>query len=438
MSLPQVYVLDTSAIINDPFIFDNFQDCQIVVPGMVLEELDKLKHQHGQHAKNARLAIRRLDELTSQDGFIGGKITLPHNVVLSFDFAQHPTNGDPSPDAKIIACAYAKNDGQHEVFVVSDDGNMKVRARGLTMQAISFERGDDNLSEIYGGVKTVVNPDAAFVLQTQKVIDPKDFDLELYTNECVLFTDEAGNGQGMGRMCENGSVKVVRGTRAYGISPKNKDQTFALDLLTDPSIPLVSLVGRAGSGKTLIAMAACLDQVMEQKSYSKLVVYKPMVAVGAEIGFVPGSIEEKLAPWLESIDDSLEMLLNPSNAKPGTKDGRRTSWRETVAMWAERGQIEFGALTYIRGRSINNAIILIDEVQNLTKDDVKTILTRVGANTKIILTGDLEQIDNPKLDPVNNGLAYVIDKFRGNKLAANITMHHCERSALASEAARLL
>ena len=211
----------------------------------------------------------------------------------------------------------------------------------------------------------------------------------------------------------------------WGTEPRNKEQQFAFDLLLDPNIPVISLVGKAGSGKTLLALAAGLEQTFGQRSqYKKIVVTKPVEPVGKDIGFLPGSMEDKMLPWLAPIQDNLQFLMGDDKA--------------TLELYMEKGQIEVEAMTFIRGRSISNAFIVIDEVQNMTQHEIKTVLTRVGEGTKIVLTGDIEQIDNVYIDATNNGLSYVVERLKDEQITGHVTLLKGERSKVATIAATKL
>ena len=219
--------------------------------------------------------------------------------------------------------------------------------------------------------------------------------------------------------------KVVETKDAvWGLKPRNKEQTFALDLLNDPSVPIVTLVGKAGCGKTLLAIAAGLDQVLEKNMFKKLIVSRPVQPLGKDIGYLPGTMEEKMRPWLMPIQDNIDFLLNGES--------------KSMEMFFEDGTIQIEALTYIRGRSISNAFVIIDEAQNLTMHELKTIITRVGENTKIVLTGDVEQIDSVYLDAISNGLSYAVEKFKQHGLAGHVTLLKGERSKVATLASKIL
>jgi PhoH-like ATPase len=233
----------------------------------------------------------------------------------------------------------------------------------------------------------------------------------------------------MGRKVAPDCVKLIRKQYPWNISGRNKEQNFAIDLIMDKNVDLVTLIGRAGTGKSLIVLATALELVLGRKEYDKFIIYRPIQPVGNDIGYLPGTMEEKLAPWFSAIMDNFEMLFS-------TKHGG--DWKRELEMYQKKGRIEMEAITYIRGRSIPNAIILVDEAQNLSKEDVKTILTRAGEGTKIILTGDIEQIDNSLLDATSNGLTHVIEKFKDSELAGHVTFTQGERSKLASKAAEIL
>jgi PhoH-like ATPase len=248
-------------------------------------------------------------------------------------------------------------------------------------------------------------------------------------HECVLFESPNGDGISMGRKVSNNKLKLIRKIYPWGVSSRNKEQSFAMDLIMDKGIDLVTLVGKAGTGKSLILLATAIELVISRKEYDKFIIYRPIQSVGNDIGYLPGTMEEKLAPWFQAIMDNFELLF-------GNKVG--ADWKRDLEMFQKKGKIEMEAITYIRGRSIPNAIILVDECQNLSKEDVKTILTRAGEGTKIILTGDIEQIDNSSLDATNNGLIHVIEKFKDSEMAGHITFTQGERSRLASKAAEIL
>lgn len=434
----KTYVLDTSTLIYDPTAFRHFPDSDVIIPIVVLNELDKLKKQAGEVGKNARVAIRLLDDV-SDLGDISMGILLDDEIMLRIDATHRDMSnpvyagfGDPTyADTHILACAYAHKVemGNSDVSLVSNDINLRVKAKSRSIDA---EKHDEkySLSELYPGFQVVTHEDAGMALLQDGKIDPRVFGVKLNPNECVLFQADNGDGIAMGRKVATDCVRLVRKSFPWGIASRNKEQQFAMDLILDRNIDLVTLIGKAGTGKSLIVLAAALDLVLAKKEYDKFIIYRPIQPVGNDIGYLPGTMEEKLAPWFSAIMDNFELLFTP---KHGGGD-----WKRELEMYQKKGKIEMEAITYIRGRSIPNAIILVDECQNLSKEDVKTILTRAGEGTKIILTGDIEQIDNSLLDATSNGLTHVIEKFKDSELAGHITFTQGERSKLASKAAEIL
>jgi PhoH-like ATPase len=434
----KTYVLDTSTLIYDPAAYKHFSHSDVVIPIAVLNELDNLKKQSGEAGKHARVAIRLLDEIADK-GDISTGILLDEDVLLKIDANYYdPSNtayagfGDPTyGDTQILICAYSTwlEHPSHDVALVSNDINLRVKAKSRSIDAIAHEGDKFSLSDLYAGVRTIVHEEAGMDLQKLGYIDPRAYEFDLFPNECVMFENEFGDGIAMGRKVAPDKLKVIRKITPWGIHSRNKEQSFAIDLIMDKNVDLVTLIGRAGTGKSLIVLATAMELVFGRKEYDKFIIYRPIQPVGNDIGYLPGTMEEKLAPWFQAIMDNMETLLTVKNGD---------NWRRELEMFQKRGMIEMEAITYIRGRSIPNAIILIDECQNLSKEDVKTILTRAGENTKIILTGDIEQIDNSVLDATSNGLTYVIEKFKDSDLAGHVTFTQGERSKLASKAAEIL
>lgn len=425
------YILDTSAIVNDPLFFKSYENCELILPIAVLDELDKLKKQFGEAGKNARVAIRLLDEI-SDKGDISVGVLLENGVTLTVDIQDHPKMGDSLyGDTHIIACAnhYNKEFPEDDVTLVSNDINLRIRAKALSIVAESYQKDRTDVSELFSGLKKIVDPEAAADLLQDGIIDPAGYNLKLDPNECVLFLDDDGTELALGRKTNSNTLRLVKPMYPWSLSPRNKEQTLAIDMISDARIPLITLIGKAGCGKTLIALAASLELVLNKKQYDKFIIYRPIQPMGNDLGYMPGEMSEKLAPWFSAINDNFEVLFSASH---GDK------WRTSFEAVKKKDRIQMEALTYIRGRSIPNAIMLIDESQNISKEEMKTILTRVGEGTKIILTGDIEQIDNKDLDPMNNGLSYIIEKFKDSPLAGHITFTQGERSALATKAAAIL
>lgn len=430
----KLYVLDTSALINDPFAYKKFNNSTVIIPIIVLSELDKLKKQSAEAGKHARVAIRALDEICSL-GDISVGILLEDNILLKVDVSyksdnEYPEFGDPDyGDTKILKCAYSHYLTNDTTTLVSNDINLRVKAQAFGMFAEEHKSESVSLSDLYSGNRTINNEEAGEELLHSGFINIDDHQLDLFPNECVSFTNEDGEIICMGRKVDDNKVAILKKVYPWSIAGRNKEQSFAIDLIMDPNVDLITLIGQAGTGKSLIVLASALELVLNKKKYEKLIIYRPIQPVGNDIGYLPGTQEEKLAPWFQAIMDNFEILFSTKNTP---------EWRKNLEMYQKKGRIEMEAITYIRGRSIPNAIILVDECQNLSKEEVKTILTRAGENTKVILTGDIEQIDNSFLDASDNGLTYVIEKFKESDMAGHVTFIQGERSRLASEAAKIL
>jgi PhoH-like ATPase len=432
------FVLDTSVLIYDPCAYKQFPDSDVVIPIVVLNELDNLKKSPAEAGKNARVAIRLLDDICDQ-GDISTGILLDNDILLKIDatyrncaLPPYDGLGDATyGDTHILACLCETwhNHPERDVTLVSNDINLRVKAKSRGIDAEAHEGKRYSLSDLYAGNQIVVHEDAGMDLQQNGFIDPRVYGLNLAPHECVLFQADNGDGITMGRQVAPDKVKVVRKQYPWDLASRNKEQSYAIDLIMDKNIDLVTLIGQAGTGKSLIVLACALELVLSRKEYDKFIIYRPIQPVGNDIGYLPGTMEEKLAPWFGAIMDNFELLFSNKN---------NGDWKRELEMYQKKGKIEMEAITYIRGRSIPNTIILVDECQNLSKEEVKTILTRAGENTKIILTGDLDQIDNSGLDAVNNGLTNVIEKFRTSELAGHITFTQGERSKLASKAAEIL
>lgn len=428
-------MLDTSSLVSAPSVYKDIDPGSLVIiPIIVLGELDKLKKFPGGPGRNARVAIRNIDAV-SELGDISTGVLLDNGTVVKVDAKHfdlsHPAYsgfGDPTyGDTQILACVYTiwnSSPEGCEVILVSNDINLRIKAKSRGIEAIGFE-GGSKVNELYSGCSEIVDEDKGFELKDSGSISADGLDANLH--EFITFKTENGNIVSSGRKVSDNKIKLVKSNKLWEITPRNDEQKFAADLIMDRGIDLVTMVGPAGCGKSLVALAAALELVLSRREFNKLVIYRPIQPMGSDIGFIPGSVEEKLAPWFEAIMDSFEILF-----------GAKNDWRRELEMFKKKGRIEMNALTYIRGRSIPNAIILCDEFQNLTKEEAKTILTRVGEGTKIILTGDINQIDKEDLDAGNNGLTYVIEKFKDSPLAGHITLTKGERSRLATLAADIL
>ena len=433
--MPKTYILDTSVLIYDPQAYNHFPGSEVIIPIIVLNELDRLKKFPNDAGKNARVAIRNLDGI-SDKGDISIGILLDNNVMLKIDTTYIDTSiepylglGDPTyGDTQILACAIMYNK-HNDVTLVSNDINLKIKAKARGMDAVSHNEKGASVNDLYSGVQIICDEEAGAELQQVGGLDPRELDLELELNECVVFTNNEGVEVASGRRVTDNYIKLTRQLFPWNLSSRNIQQSLAIDMIMDPNIDLVSLVGFAGTGKSLITLAACLELVLNKRQYDKLIIYRPIQPVGSDIGYLPGSESEKLAPWFGATMDHFQTLF-------GSKIGN--DWKRDFEMYVKKGKIELSALTYIRGKSINNAIIFLDECQNISKEEIKTILSRAGEKSKIIIAGDILQIDCKDLNAIDNGLTYTIEKFKGQGIYAHITLTKGERSRLATLAAEIL
>ena len=436
----KTYVIDTSVFLSDANALYRFKNNDIVIPIKVLEEIDKHKKRQDSVGFNARLIIKHLDELRSKGSLhkglrIGKGMGILRVAKASSDLPKDLDFNVPDHQILSVAVHESKENEKRKVIVVSRDINMRVIADSLGLISEDYETNSivEDKDKVYEGFAEVLVDDE-FI---ERFYDHEDMVLEesmvkekLYPNQFLLLISSSNpKKSAICRFFDHKKplkpINVKDYSKSWGVVPRNKEQTFAYDLLFDDDIPLVSLIGRAGSGKTLMAIAAGLEQTVGfgERKYKKIVVSRPVQPMGKDIGFLPGTMEEKMLPWLMPIHDNLEFIL-------GNK--------HQIKSYFEKGQIEVEAITYIRGRSISNAFIIIDEAQNLTAHEVKTIITRVGENTKIILTGDIEQIDNIYTNETSNGLTYAIEKFKHADLAGHITFRKGERSKIATLASKVL
>ncbi len=435
----KTYVLDTSVYLTDSKCINSFGNNDILIPLKVLEEIDKHKKRQDSVGSQARSIIRHLDSLRDKGSLSKGvRIEKGMGIVRvsSYNPLCLPDDLDlDDSDNQIIATALSEKESapkSRKVVVVSRDINMRVKcdSLGLLTEDYQAEQVLDHAEGLYTGRAEILVDEQdidRFYSGDEIWIDPDEHILS--PNQFVMLISSSNDKKTALARFENYGMplqKIVKSNRrVWSTEPRNKEQQFAFDLLLDPTVPVVSLVGKAGSGKTLLALAAGLEQTFGQNSlYKKIVVTKPVEPVGKDIGFLPGSMEEKMLPWLAPIQDNLQFLMGDDKA--------------TLELYMEKGQIEVEAMTFIRGRSISNAFIVIDEVQNMTQHEIKTVLTRVGEGTKIVLTGDIEQIDNVYIDATNNGLSYVVERLKEEQITGHVTLLKGERSKVATIAATKL
>ncbi|SFA76185.1 PhoH-like ATPase [Bacillus sp. cl95] len=442
--LSKIYVLDTNVLLQDPYSIFSFEDNEVVIPAVVLEEVDSKKRYMDEVGRNARQVSRIVDSLR-QTGRLHEKISLENGGSLRIELNHRSFHElqdifvEKTNDNRILAVAKNLSDEEETkengklVILVSKDALVRVKADAIGLYAEDFL--SDRVVEvdhIYTGFHEVYVP----LEVLGKFYEKGELSLSeitnhpFYPNQFLIMKDALGSSSSAIGMVERTGKKVrklnMNHDHVWGIHPRNVQQTMAIELLLRKDLPLVTMIGKAGTGKTLLALASGLMQTEDLRDYKKLIVARPIVPLGKDLGYLPGEKQEKLRPWMQPIYDNLEFLFNTK--KPGELD----------AILAGMGSIEVEALTYIRGRSIPDQYIIIDEAQNLTKHEVKTILTRVGEGSKVVLMGDPEQIDHPYLDAYNNGLTYVVEKFKDQMISGHIKLLKGERSGLARLAADLL
>ncbi len=435
------FVLDTNVILYDPNAIFNFQDNTVVIPIWVIEEIDDFKKDMGDTGRNARELSRHLDKLRHQGDLTKGVKLDNGGRILVWTETNH-TTGLPgylkkeSYDNLILSTAYYIFKKGDPVVFITKDVNLRIKANALGITAEDYETHRVEVEGLYKGWRScAVQESLIQTLYQEKKIKPSDLPKNsLQENEFVHLTSETNPSQSALGIHKRGDVHLLPPLppAVWGIRPRNLEQQFALHLLLDDTIPLVTLSGKAGTGKTLLALAAGLAKTLDESRYQRLLVSRPIFPIGRDIGFLPGEIKEKLRPWMAPIFDNLEFLLHTTK---GERNERKGPKYEALV---EQGLMEIEALTYIRGRSIPNQFFLVDEAQNLTPHEAKTIITRVGEGTKIIFTGDIYQIDNFYNDASHNGLSSIIESIKSEPLAGHMTLSKGERSALAELATNRL
>jgi len=433
------YIIDTNVLLHDPNSLLSFADNHVLVPIEVIEEIDRFKRESTELGQNARTVSRMLDGFRGE-GSLSEGVTLPNGGKLKIAFYKNGhANGDGhvngnSVDNRILSLAASiqKAQPKNATVLVSKDINLRIKADALGLLAEDYETDRVFITDLYTGMAEMsVSTDRMAAFRANGELDLES-GKKYFPNEYCTLTDETNPKRTALTKVDATGTKLVPiidcREGIWGIKPRNREQHFAFDSLLDDRVKLVTLMGKAGTGKTLLAMAAGLKRTVLDREFRRLVVARPTISMGKELGFLPGSLEEKLAPWMQPIHDALEMLsdLNMGHDHRRSGDLMRS------------GSIVVEALSYIRGRSIANQFMIIDEAQNLTPLEAKTIITRVGSGTKIIFTGDPYQIDNPYVDSSSNGFNYVVSRFRDQAIAAHIELQKGERSELAELAANIL
>jgi PhoH-like ATPase len=443
----KIYVLDTNVLIHNPQAMFSFHGNDVVIPITVIEEIDNFKKGLDEKGRNARQIGRQLDKLRQkgslQEGISldsGGTLRVVVNKTIPDEMEGLIKDVN---DNLIIMTAYriSQEEAKNEVILISKDANVRIKADAIGIKSQNYEEDNINFQELYSGIfELEIAPDKLDKFRKDEFLE-NNFG-QIYPNQFVAFKlpGEPETVEMARYSVENNTIyplKYYHGEEIFGIKSRNLEQKIAMDLLMDPAVQLVSLVGKAGTGKTLIALAAGLNQVVENELYKRLVVSRPIFPLGKDMGYLPGSKKDKFNPWMQPIYDNMEILLTNKQASGDDKSGKVFGKKDTTLQdYLDFGFIELEPLTYIRGRSLPQQYIIIDEAQNLTPHEMKTIITRAGEGTKIVLTGDPYQIDIPYLDSESNGLSIVVEKFKQENIVGHVTLVTGERSQLADLAAK--
>ncbi len=421
------YLIDTNVLLFDPQALGGFHEASLVMPLEVLGDLDRFKHGTDERARNARSVALALDRLRAK-GSLGRGVDIGNGSVLRIESGG---SGDLKSDEALLALAMKARDAGGHAVIVTKSVNLRVKADAMGLEAVDYGQETSLDAEAPKGWRRLsLSSEQVSLLREGRSLDAGG--LGFHENEYALVLEEGGTRNGCcARYNEGRGLAPLPGgaRRCCGVGSLNVEQAFAMDALLDRDIKLVTLAGRAGTGKTLLAMAAALQQIFDERLYSRLLVFRPTMPVSRDLGYLPGDVNDKMRPWMQPVYDALELIRSLD---------RQSSSRKLPNDLLACPEISVEPLTYIRGRSIPNQFIIIDEAQNLTPLEVKTAITRVGNGSKIVLTGDPAQIDNPYVDSRSNGLSRLVVKFLGNPLAAHVTLVKGERSELAETAARLL
>ncbi|MDI3279895.1 MAG: PhoH family protein [Bacillota bacterium] len=446
--MKKTFVLDTSVLLHDPMAMYSFQDNDVIIPLAVIEEVDGQKRREDQVGRHARRVSAELDALRAR-GQLNRGVMLEQGGTLRVELNHQGWEALPlgldrnKTDNRILAVALAlsRQEGVPQpVILVSKDINMRVKADAIGIQAQDYRTNKVDIEELYTGYRRLPVPPALidrFYAEGELPLDllpEAEPPLAFFPHQFLALEDENGTGKSaLGRVeAQRQKLLPLRFGQVdlWGIKARNREQRFALELLLNDEIRLVTLVGRAGTGKTLLALAAGLYKVTEENTYRKLLVSRPVIPLGRDLGFLPGDVEEKLRPWMQPLYDNLELIFS------GREKGGKLE--HVVQGLKDLNVLEIEALSYIRGRSIPGQYFILDEAQNLSPHEIKTVITRVGEGTKIVLTGDPYQIDHPYLDSSSNGLTYLVERLKEEPLTGHVMLVKGERSAVAEMAARLL
>ena len=446
MNHPSVYVLDISVLLYTPDAIFDFPMKEVLLPVSILDALEPLRQDLGEKGRVANLVSKILDECRQLGNLVEG-VSLPNGGKLRIELADPETEAIPfsfnsrNPSNRILAVAWLLSRENKDVVFVSRDENLRTKANALNVPTISYQGRMRDDSNLYSGIhhcevskKKLRNLNQQSFISMEEVQSELNENIKFFPNQGLLLNNPEVPEEdvlAIYNQSKNKFLTVSKEQGVWGIRPRNLEQRLALALLVDPNISIVTLSGKAGTGKTLLALAVGLQQMMVDNFYSRMLVSRPIFPMGRDLGFLPGDTQEKLSPWMQPIFDNLELLINNTSEK---KSSKRDSYQELM----ERGMLVVEPLTYIRGRSIPNQHMIVDEAQNLTPHEMKTIVSRAGDGTKIVLTGDPNQIDNTDVNLSSNGLSTLVERFKGSQLAGHVRFTSVERSALAELAANVL
>ncbi len=428
------FVIDTNVLIHDVDSIYSFADNNVIIPVAVIEELDSLKKSSDERGRNARVVTRRLDALRTR-GRLNEGVKLDDGGMLRIDLDKDPVKHFQfrldHADNRILSTAVSLQNRNETVILVTKDINLRIKAEVIGLTSRDYEKSKVNVEELYSGHRAIDVKDSVISkFSSAGSVSSKSWP-DLSPNELVVL--KSGTKEVTGKC--HGVKKIIeklkyKDSSPWGIEPLNSEQEFALELLFSDEINLVTLVGIAGSGKTLLSIACGLQKTVEEEFYRRLVVCRPIIPMGQDIGYLPGTKEEKLHSWTGAIFDNLEFLFENKDKKGNTS--------KKIDYLFDSGKIYIEALAYFRGRTLPGQYLIIDDAQNLTPHEAKTVISRAGKGTKVVFTGDPYQIDNPYLDAESNGLTYIVERFRGQDIYGHITFTKSERSKLAALAAELL
>ena len=437
----KTFILDTNVLLLDPLAINKFgSQNKVFIPLTVIEELDRFKKDQNENGRNARYFSRLIDGFRAAGSlFLGVPLENGGTLQISVSKEYKGTAGSGLKldlnDNLILSSALTLKEAGENVTLITKDINLRIKSDAVNVHAEDYETTDVTVDELYSGQRQIpFDLEKIEEFEKNRFLKIEQGEISgIYPNEYIIIVDKNNPfKKALGRYHgkKGGIVPLIKPKEGvWGIHPKNIEQQFAMDALLNNEINLVSLVGKAGTGKTLLAIAAGLECAITKQNYSRVLVSRPIVPMGRDLGFLPGDISEKLGPWMQPIFDNIDFLFGNQRAR-----NEMTTWDELI----NQGLLHVEPLTYIRGRSLPQQFMIVDESQNLTPHEIKTIITRAGEGTKIVLTGDSEQIDNPYLDSLNNGLVYTIDKLKGEEIVAHVKLSVGERSPLSEIASKLL